>query len=113
VLPVLVFLTLLVIQFALLWHARHLAQGAAREGLLAASAWQGTAADGTSTAQTFVAQVAPNLLGGVQVSSSRGAATATVQVSGQLTSPFPLVPALQISESASGPVERFVPPAGP
>jgi Flp pilus assembly protein TadG len=107
--PALIFVSLLIIQFALWFDARHAALAAAKAGDLVAreeasvnpGGWTGlaeTAATGyyrgldTSVLTSVTAQAAPG---------DRN--TVSVTVSGQMTGIWPLT----ISETVSGPVECF------
>jgi hypothetical protein len=109
VLPVIVFLTMLVIQYALLWHGRHVAEAAAREGLRAAGAYRSTPSTGQAAAADYLRQVAPNLLQRPSVTVSGAAASVTVSVHADVLSLLGFAQ-LSVSETATGPVEQFVAP---
>jgi Flp pilus assembly protein TadG len=109
--PALIFVSMLVIQFALWLNATHAAQAAAQEGDRAARAaefnnragWQQTA---TQVALNYYHGLDTSVLGDVTVSKlsyDAAANTVSVTVSGKLTGIFPLT----ISETVSGPVECF------
>jgi Flp pilus assembly protein TadG len=109
--PALIFVSMLVIQFALWLDATHAAQAAAQEGDRAAraaefgnqSGWQQTA---TQVAMNYYHGLDTSVLGDVTVTGLRYDATAntvSVTVSGKLTGIFPLT----ISQTVSGPVECF------
>jgi Flp pilus assembly protein TadG len=108
--PALIFVSMLVIQFALWLDATHAALAAAQEGDRAAreakfnsSGWQQTATD---VAMNYYHGLDTSVLGDVsvsQVSFDAAANTVAVTVSGKLTGIFPLT----ISETVSGPVECF------
>jgi Flp pilus assembly protein TadG len=108
--PALIFVSMLVIQFALWLDATHAASSAAQEGDRAAretessqSGWQQTA---TQVAMNYYHGLDTSVLGNVSVSKvTFDAATNTVAVtvSGSLTGVFPLT----ISQTVSGPVECF------
>ncbi|MGH3278801.1 MAG: TadE/TadG family type IV pilus assembly protein [Trebonia sp.] len=108
--PALIFVSMLIIQFALWLDATHAALAAAQEGDRAAraaefnqSGWQQTA---TRVAMNYYHGLDTSVLGDVsvsQVSYDQGANTVMVTVSGQLTGIFPLT----INETVSGPVECF------
>jgi Flp pilus assembly protein TadG len=108
--PALIFVSMLVIQFALWLDATHAALAAAQEGDRAAraaefnsSGWQQTA---TQVAMNYYHGLDTSVLGNVtvsQVSFDPGADTVSVTVSGRLNGIFPL----SISETVSGPVECF------
>jgi Flp pilus assembly protein TadG len=107
--PALLLMILLVFQVGLWWHARHLAEAAAREGARAARSLGGSAADGESRAEDYLGRLGPRMLIRRDVSASRDATTATVRVHVTVIS---VVPGLRLDadEHSSGPVERYVPP---
>jgi Flp pilus assembly protein TadG len=109
--PALIFVSMLVVQFALWLDASHAALAAAQEGDRAAretaassaGGWQQTA---TKVAMNYYHGLDTSVLGNVSVSQvSRDAAanTVAVTVSGRLAGIFPLT----VSETVSGPVECF------
>ena len=106
--PVLMLLVGGVIQFALLWHGRHVAEAAAQGGLHAARAYSSTADAGRQDAEAYLSQVAPNLLQQPQVLVNRTGTTVTVTVRATVLSIVPL--GLSVEETAVGPVERYVGP---
>lgn len=111
VLPLLVLLTLVVVQSAQLWHARHVAQAASHAGVQAARGY-GAATDGREATLAYLQAVAPRLLRDPQVVATRTATTVTVSVSAHIPS---VVPGLHlgVQERSGGTVERFVAPAPP
>ena len=108
-LPVLIMFTMLVVQYALVWHSRHIAQAAAQDGLRAARGYASSAADGQDAATTYLRQVAPNLLTGPLVVADRTPTTVTVVVHAHVLSVVPFAD-FDVDERVSGPVERFVQP---
>lgn len=115
VLPVVVLLSMLVVQWALIWHGRHVAEGAAQTGLRAARGYQATAGAGEQAATGYLSSVAPNLLAAPSVDVTRTATTATVRVRARVLAVIPGLSAVisggvDVEESATGPVERFVQP---
>jgi Flp pilus assembly protein TadG len=104
--PVLLFLIMTVFQFGLWYHASHVARAAAQEGVRAARVEGGDAAAGQVRAQRFMHDAAPTLVHGVEVTSSRDANTARVEVHGVVRS---LIPGfdLEVDANAQSPVERF------
>jgi len=108
--PALIFVSMMIIQFALWLDATHAALAAAQEGDRAArsaestsTGWQQT---GTDVAMNYYHGLDTSVLGDVSVSQvSFDAATNTVSltVSGRLTGIFPLT----VTETVSGPVECF------
>lgn len=100
--PVLIFLMLLPIQFALWWHGQQAAAIAAEECLDAAQAIGADVnADGTGGAMSILSQ-AGNLTN-VSVRSSSDGTIISCDVSGQLR--FSIVGRLSVSSRAEGPAE--------
>jgi len=106
--PALIFVSMLIVQFALWLDATHAALAAAQEGDRAARAaefnqgnWRQTA---TQVAMNYYRGLDTSVIAGVSVSRiafDQGTDTVSVTVSGKLSGIFPLT----ISETVSGPVE--------
>ena len=97
-----------IIQGALYYHARDVALAAASDGLTAARARTGSGAEGRDAASAFLQRAGGDgVLQGSSVTSVRTATTATVTVTGRTLSLVPGLPGWSVSQSASGPVERF------
>ena len=105
-LPVVVLFAMLVVQWALLWHGRHVVESAVQDGVRAARAYQGTAGDGQRSAQTYLQAVAPTLVTAPQVEVSRTATSVTVRIRAGVLSVIP-GGSFQVDESGTAPVERF------
>jgi len=106
--PALIFVSMLIIQFALWLDATHAALAAAQEGDRAARAAAVNAMQQTATdvAMNYYHGLDTSVLGNVSVSQVNydpAADTVSVTVSGRLTGIFPLT----ISETVTGPVECF------
>lgn len=111
-LPVLIFFTMVVVQYALLWHARHVAQAATQDAARAAAQYNASAAEGRAQGASYLSQVAPKLITDTTVEVDRSATTVTVHVRGSVLAVVPLAH-FHLSESVTVPVERYVPsPAG-
>jgi Flp pilus assembly protein TadG len=104
--PVLMLLVFLVIQFGLWYHANHVAEAAAQEGVRAARVVDGSAAAGQARAAEFMGEAAPSLVRGTVVVATRTDEQAAVEVTGELQS---IVPGLRlpVRAEARSPVERF------
>ncbi|MEU6145691.1 TadE/TadG family type IV pilus assembly protein [Streptomyces sp. NPDC047081] len=113
VVPALLLMALLVVQFALVWHARHIAQFAARRALAAARVEDGTAADGRTQARNSLAALGGRVLTAPSIAVERTAAQTTVRVNGTVIRVLP-VPGLVLhaSGTASGPTEKITTPGG-
>lgn len=104
-LPIMLLLIMLVVQFGLWLHARQVATAAAQEGLAAAQVEFGTAAAGHDTAAAFVA--AAGGLREVDIAAVRETTTARVTITGTTPAVVPGL-SLEVAAVAEGPVERFV-----
>jgi Flp pilus assembly protein TadG len=108
IVPVIVLATLVVVQFVLLWHGRHVAQAAAQTAARAATTYQGSAAGGRADGDAYLAQVAPSLLPGRDISVTRDATTVVVTIHADVLTVIPFGN-FSIDERASAPVEAFTP----
>jgi Flp pilus assembly protein TadG len=106
--PAVLLATFGLIQGALYYHARDVALAAATDGLTAARARSGSGDAGRRAASAFLERAGGrDVLLGSTVTSVRTATTATVTVTGRTMSLVPGLPGWSVSQSASGPVERF------
>ena len=106
VMPVLIALILVSFQVALWWHAKQVADAAAREALDAAQVETATEAAGEAAARRFL-----NVAGNIeapQVAVTRSTDTVTVVVTGRAPRLLPGF-AWEVTARAVGPVERFIP----
>jgi Flp pilus assembly protein TadG len=108
VLPVVFFLLMVLVQWAIVWHARSVASAAAQEGLRTTEAYTATATAGKADTVNYLAQVAPHALPDPQVTVTRSPTGATVHVHSQVMSLIPFGH-FSVDETVSGPVETFVP----
>ena len=108
--PLLMVIILVIVQFAVWYHAVSVAQATAEEALAAARVQGGSAAAGQQRAGQVLGQIGSAVLVSPQIAVTRTAATATVQVTGTAEEVLPL-PGLSfpVSVTVAGPVERFVP----
>ena len=108
--PLLMLLILLIVQFAIWAHASSVAQVTAEEALAAARVQGGSATAGQQRAAQVLGHIGSAVLISPQVSFTRTAASATVQITGTAEEVLP-VPgmALPVHITVTGPVERFVP----
>ena len=109
VMPLVLLLLAAVLQFALWYHASHVALAAAQDGVRAARVQGATTAIGQVRAETELDQLGHDLVLGSQVTVTRDANVATADVSGWAPQLIPLV-RLPIYQHASSPVERFYAP---
>lgn len=112
--PVLFFMIFASVQFGLYFFADHVAQAAAQAGARKARAeadadpggWSDKA---TSTAESYIQQLGPNLLDGRRITSLQpDNVTVGVRVTADVPTIFPGLH-FTVHESSQGPVERFVP----
>ena len=111
--PVLLLLIGFILQFALWYHASHVAAAAAQEGVRAARAFGGSGEAGQARAEHFLAETGPTVVQRPEVTASRGLQTARVEVRGYAPTVVPGL-RLQVTAGAESPTERFAapPPAG-
>jgi Flp pilus assembly protein TadG len=106
IVPVIIIATMVVVQFALIWHGRHVAQAAAQTAARAAATYQGSADIGRADGDAYLAEVAPSLLPGRNISVNRDATTVTVTIHADVLTVIPFGN-FTIDERASAPVEAF------
>ena len=112
--PVLLLAIFGLIQGALYYHARDVALAAATDGLTAARARTGSSEEGRRVAAAFLERAGgDDVLLGSSVRAQRSGVTATVTVTGRTLSLVPGLPGWAVTQSASGPVERFTRPGQP
>ena len=109
VVPALLLLIMIVIQFGLWYHAQHVVQAAAQEGVRAARAEGATAEEGAERALAFIAQVGGKSVKGAEVASERSEEGATVRVNGEAPAVVPGL-GLGVRATAASPVEEFTGP---
>ncbi|MFF8717052.1 TadE family protein [Streptomyces sp. NPDC015184] len=110
VFPFVLLLTIAVVQGSMWYYARQIALTAAREGAAEARAYQAGPGDGSARAHEVLRRTAGDSLLGYSVSATSDGQRVRVQVSGTAQSMIPGVSGLRITQSASGPVERFTVP---
>ncbi|MFI9040903.1 TadE family protein [Streptomyces sp. NPDC053726] len=108
--PFVLLATIAVLQGSMWYYARQIALTAAREGVSAARSYEATPADGAARARDVLGRTAGDSLLGYSVSVGSDGQRVRVQVSGTAQSMIPGVSGLRITQSASGPVERFTVP---
>ena len=108
VMPLLLLLITAIVQFALWYHAAHIALAAAQDGARAARVEGGTTHAGRARAQQLLDQLGAGVLTNPTITVTRDADTARVQVHGYAPQ---LVPGLRLPVTAvsAGKTERFRP----
>ncbi|MGW3038151.1 TadE/TadG family type IV pilus assembly protein [Streptomyces sp. NPDC001178] len=112
VFPFVLLAALAVIQASMWYYARQIALTAAREGASAARAYQSSPAAGAAQAQSVLGRTAGDSLRDYSVLASSNGQRVRIQVSGTALSMIPGVSGLRITQSASGPQERWTVPGG-
>lgn len=107
-LPIIFLLLMVLVQWAILWHSRNVAQAAAQEALRTAQSYQSTASAGRADGDSYLSQVAPHALSHNCVTVTRSAMTVTVRVHCAVMSVIPFGH-YSTDEVVSGPVESYVP----
>ncbi|MFH8698950.1 TadE/TadG family type IV pilus assembly protein [Streptomyces chartreusis] len=108
--PFVLFATVAVVQASMWFYARQIALTAAREGVSAARAYKAGPGEGAAQARDVLARTAGDSLTGYSVAVSSDGQRVRVEVSGSALSMIPGVSGLQITQSASGPVEQWTVP---
>lgn len=108
--PTLLAVLMLIVQVGLLLHARNVAEQAAQQGAAAGRAYDGSEGSAKTTTLSYLASLSDRTLRNRSVAVERTPETASVTVTGTVISVVPWLD-LRVSESASGPVERFVEPS--
>ncbi|MBN9618318.1 MAG: pilus assembly protein [Actinobacteria bacterium] len=107
VIPVVVIMTMIVVQFVMIYHARNVTEAAARDGLRVARGYQASAAQGKAAAEEYLTNVAPKMLSNRNCSVQRSATTVAIVCRAHVSSVVPFG-SFSVTERASGPVEVFV-----
>ena len=100
------------IQTGLWWYSRSVCLTAARQGVQAGRTVGGTPADAEATARSFLSRAGLGIVTDTTVVASFDGDNVRVTVSGAAVRLLPMGN-LSISQSASGPKERYTTPGGP
>jgi hypothetical protein len=106
--PLLILIVTAAVQVALVAHARHVAYAAARQGLRAASAYNGSPEEGEARADRYARLLSKGTLRDPAVRATRTGETATVEVRGHALKLLPVLGDLTVAVVVERPVERFV-----
>ncbi|MFJ3310922.1 TadE/TadG family type IV pilus assembly protein [Streptomyces sp. NPDC086549] len=106
---VVLMLVFTIIQVGLFYHARKVAQSAARQGVDAGRQFGSTPGDGVAQAQDFLAKFGGSVRGASVSSAGSTAEDIHITVTGHVAT---LVPGLEltVSQDAHGPIERWTNP---
>lgn len=107
--PLLLFLLLLIVQFAIAWHAQHIAQTAASRALAVTRAQGGTVTAGRAQGKATLDALGSSVLLDPHVTVTRTDRAASIDVHGWAEQ---VVPGFHVPVSAhdAGPVDRWSPP---
>ncbi len=112
--PILILVMLAVVQFAMVYHARHVALAAAQAGARVArtqpvgGGWEGAAEE---KAAGDVQKIGRNLISGLRVSSGEAGDQRWVEVSGEAVRVVPFM-TFRVKQRSQGPIECFRPDVG-
>ena len=106
-LPIIILLLMTIVQWAIVWHTRNIANAAAQEALRTAEQYNSTGPAGRQDGETYISQVAPHVLPSGCVAVNRTATTVTVHVHCKITMSVVPFGTYWVNETVSGPVERF------
>lgn len=112
--PVLILLMLVVVQFTMVFHARHVALAAAQSGARVgrtAPVGGGWQTEATAKAAGDVAAIGPELLSGLDVQAGEAGDQRWVEVSGYAVAVIPFMK-FHVSQRSQGPIECFRPDVG-
>ncbi|WP_413804339.1 TadE family protein [Streptomyces sp. OE57] len=113
VFPFVIVLTIAVVQASMWYYARQIALAAARDGVAAGRTYRAGPSDAADRARQVLDRTAGDSLRGATVATVGSTGERIrVQVHGTAPSLLPLIPDLPVTQSASGPVERFTTPGG-
>ena len=104
--PVLIIMTMISVQYVMVWHARNVAEAAARDGLRVARGYQATGPQGSASCAKYLDTVAKRMLGERSCTADRGGQTVVVTVHAKVMSVIPFG-SFTVNETATGPVEVF------
>ncbi|BBG20664.1 hypothetical protein RVR_P137 (plasmid) [Actinacidiphila reveromycinica] len=111
VFPVVILMTVAVVQASMWYYARNIALTAAREGINVGRGYQSSPSQGAARARETLDRIGGDSLHGAGVSTDGSTAdTVTITVSGTALSMLPFVPGLHVSQSASAAREHWTTP---
>ncbi|MFF7995115.1 TadE family protein [Kitasatospora xanthocidica] len=106
--PLVILVTVMVVQASMWYYARNIALAAARSGVAAGRGYQQSPQDGKQRADEVLAQTAGTSLLEARASASATADRLTITVTGHAPSLLPFFGGgISISQSASGPREHW------
>lgn len=111
--PLLILVILLVIQFAMVFHARHVALAAAQSGARVAREQQSGdwKSESESKATSYLRQIGPELLTGAKAAADGDANQRWVVVTGTAVKVVPFM-SFHVTQRSGGPIECYRPDVG-
>jgi Flp pilus assembly protein TadG len=106
VIPVVIIMTMISVQYVMFWHARNVAEAAARVGLRVARGYQATGPQGLTAANEYLGNVAGRMLSQTSCTAERSATTVVFTVRAKVVSVIPFGE-FSVNEAATGKVEQF------
>lgn len=111
--PVVLIATLLVVQFALAYHARQVVAGATQDGAASGALTQSSPAAGAALADGLIEDSAGAVLTSHSTSVTSDGRRITVWGRGSVVRVLPFFPSITVTASASATMERFDPAGAP
>lgn len=110
--PVVFFMIMLVTQYAMAAHARTVLAGAVQDGAAAGARLDATPNDGSALAEALIDDSISHLLTSHSVSVTATGEFVMVSASGTVVSIVPFVDGIDVSATATSPIEQFSPQGG-
>jgi hypothetical protein len=107
VFPLVILVTIMIVQAGMWYYARDIALAAARSGVAAGRGYQQSPQAGQQRADEVLAQTAGTSLLDSHAATSATAERLTITVTGRAPSLLPFFGGISISQSASGPREHW------
>jgi hypothetical protein len=107
--PVVFIAVMLVVQFALAYHARQVLAGATQDGAAAAARYQSSPGDGVILTRSLIAGSAGGLVHDTSVTASSTQRAVTVEASAQVISLLPFFQGITVRAASSAAFETFNP----
>ncbi len=107
--PVVLIAVMLVVQFALAYHARQVLAGATQDGAAAAARYQSSPGDGVILARSLIAESAGGLVHDTSVTTSSTQRSVTVEASAQVISLLPFFQGITVRAASTAALETFSP----
>ncbi len=107
--PVVLIALMLVVQFALAYHARQVLAGATQDGAAAAARYQSSPGDGVILTRSLIAGSAGGLVHDTSVTASSTQRAVTVEAAAQVISLLPFFEGITVRAASTAALETFNP----